>query len=248
VIGPQEPEALDVIQSRARTLAAPLTVWGEDFDAFAQSGRLVWQTEHELLDLPLPGLVGRHQITNAGVAVAAAAQLKPVLGWSEDAIGQGVARAKWPARMQRLATGPLADRAGSAVELWLDGGHNPAGGAVIAQTLADLDEQRPLPVIMIAGMMGLKDAAGFLAPFRGIVQKLYAVPIPGAHEKPHDPEALAEIARSLGFASEVCVGIDQALDRIAASIDRPTRVLMTGSLYLAGHVLAIQAGTRARSN
>lgn len=248
VIGPQEPDALDVIRTRARKLAAPLTVWGEDFDAFVQNGRLVWQTEHELLDLPPPGLVGRHQIINAGVAVAAAAQLKPVLEWSEDAIGQGIARAKWPARMQRLTTGPLADRAGSSVELWLDGGHNPAGGTAIAQTLADLDEQRALPVVMVVGMMGLKDAAGFLAPFRGLVQKLYTVPIPGAHERPHDPAVLAEIGRGIGFSGEVCGDVVDAIDRIAAGIDRPTRVLITGSLYLAGHVLALQAGTRARSN
>jgi dihydrofolate synthase/folylpolyglutamate synthase len=247
VIGPQEPEALDVIRAKARTLSAPLTVWGEDFDAFAQNGRLVWQTEYELLDLPLPGLVGRHQIINAGTAVAAAVELKPVLGWTDDAIGEGLARARWPARMQRLSNGPLADRAGSRVELWLDGGHNPAGGSAIAQTLADLDEQRPMPVVMIAGMMGLKDAAGFLTPFRGLVRQVLTVPIPGAHERPHEPDALADIARRLGLDAEPASSVGEALDRIAASIDRPTRVLITGSLYLAGHVLALQEATRVSS-
>jgi dihydrofolate synthase/folylpolyglutamate synthase len=248
VISAQEPVALDVIRARAKVLASPLFVWGEDFDAFAQQGRLVYQTEHDLLDLPLPGLLGRHQIVNAGAAVAAAVQLKPTLGWSEAAIGEGVAKARWPGRMQRLGAGPLAERAGPRVELWLDGGHNPAGGIAIAQTLADLDEQRPLPVVLIAGMMGLKDARGFLQPFAGLAQRLIAVPIPGAHERPHPPEDLATLAQSVGLPAEVAASVPAALDQLAATLDRPTRVLITGSLYLAGHVLALQTASTPQSN
>jgi dihydrofolate synthase/folylpolyglutamate synthase len=248
VISAQEPIALDVIRAKAKALAAPLFVWGEDYDAFVQNGRFVWQTESDLLDLPKPGLVGRHQVINAGAAVTAAVQLKPVFGWSEHAIGQGISKARWPARMQRLGTGPLAERAGSGIELWLDGGHNPAGGIAIAQTLADLDEQRPLPVVLIAGMMGLKDARGFLQPFVGLAQRLVAVPIPGAHERPHPPEDLARIATGLGMRAETATDIGAALDHVAATADGPVRVLITGSLYLAGHVLALQAGVVQQSN
>jgi dihydrofolate synthase/folylpolyglutamate synthase len=104
-----------------------------------------------------------------------------------------------------------------------------------------------MPVVMIAGMMGLKDAAGFLTPFRGLVRQVLTVPIPGAHERPHEPDALADIARRLGLDAEPASSVGEALDRIAASIDRPTRVLITGSLYLAGHVLALQEATRVSS-
>jgi dihydrofolate synthase / folylpolyglutamate synthase len=248
IISAQEPDALDVIRAKARAVRAPIEVWGEDFDAYEQNGRLIYQTETTLMDLPLPGLVGRHQIVNAGAAVAAAARLRGTLGFTEEAIGLGIAAARWPARMQRLKDGPLAALAGPQIELWLDGGHNPAGGQVIAQTLADMEEKRPMPLVMVAGMMGLKDSLGFLTPFRGLAQDLIAVPIPGAHEKPHEPADLAAIAIRAGIPASTATSVPAALQAIARRTTRPTRVLVTGSLYLAGHVLALQAGTTPQSN
>ncbi len=248
VISVQEPEALDVIRAQARKVRAPIMVWGEDYDAFEQSGRLIYQTENELLDLPLPGLIGRHQIVNAGATIAAALLLKPTLGLTENCIGQGIASARWPGRMQRLSTGLLANRAGPRVELWLDGGHNPAGGHAIAQTMADFEEKRSMPLIMIVGMMGLKDAAGFLQPFHGLAQKILTVPIPGAHEKPFDPAELADVAGKVGLTAETATDVMAAIDHIVAGTSGPTRVLITGSLYLASHVLALQLGTSAQSN
>jgi dihydrofolate synthase / folylpolyglutamate synthase len=248
VISAQEPEALDVIRARARAVRAPIVVWGEDFDAFEQNGRLVYQTETELLDLPLPGLVGRHQIVNAGAAVAAATSLRAAIGLTEEAIGRGIAAARWPGRMQRLSTGLLAKRAGPQIELWLDGGHNPAGGHAIAQTMADLEDRRSMPLVMIVGMMGLKDASGFLQPFRGLAQKVITVPIPGAHEKPFEPADLAAVARQVGLHAATASDVLAALDQVAAEVTEPARVLITGSLYLASHVLALQLGTTAQSN
>ena len=144
----------------------------------------------------------RHQIINAGTAVAAALQLAediPSLGIDERAIEVGLRTAEWPARMQRLSSGPLPSILGDDAELWLDGGHNPAAGDMLADTLAALDEKSPKPVYLVVGMMGQKDALGFLAPFRGLVRAIYTVPIPGAHEAPHSQETLAEIARGAGM-------------------------------------------------
>lgn len=248
VISQQEPSVLDVLTETARRKRAPIMTWGQDFDAFKQNGRLVFQTENELLDLPLPGLIGRHQIVNAGTVVAAAQLLRPLLGLDEDIIGEGLSRTTWPARMQRLAAGPLAERAGTNIELWLDGGHNPAGGRAIAQTLCDLDEIRPMPVVLIFGMQGHRDAQGFLTPFAGVVKRVLTVPVAGARELPHDPAELAEQARLSGLPAEPCVDFLDALDRLAREVKTPTRVLICGSLYLAGAVLAAQAGETQQAN
>jgi dihydrofolate synthase / folylpolyglutamate synthase len=246
VIGPQAPEALDVIRAQAERLRAPLTIWGEDYEAFEQRGRLVYQSEAELLDLPMPYLVGRHQVINAGVAIAAARQTRG-LGVDDHAIARGLQDARWPARMQRLVGGPLVGRLPADAELWLDGGHNPHGGAAIAQTLGDLDERAPKSLVLVVGMMGQKDARGFLAPFRNLARRVITVPIPGAHEAPHEPRALAETALGLGLAVETATSVVAALDRIKATGDGAVRVLICGSLYLAGHVLAQHEGREVQA-
>jgi len=251
VIAQQEPEAEDVIRAEAVRVGAPLNVWGEHFDAYEQRGRLVVQSEDILLDLPLPSLVGRHQIVNAGTAVAAALRLGtalPHLGLGERAIEQGLTGARWPARMQRLDAGPLPSLLRPGTELWLDGGHNPAAGRALAQTLADLEERSPKPLHLIVGMMGLKDAAGFLAPFRGLASHVVTVPIPGAHEAPHAPETLAETAREVGLKAESATDIEAALKRSDAISAVPKRILICGSLYLAGHVLGLQEGVEPQAN
>ena len=247
VVSLQRPEALAVIRARAASLSAPAVVWGEDYEAFEQRGRLVWQSEAELLDLPLPALVGRHQVINAGTAIAAARGLRSRLDVDERAIERGLVEVRWPARMQ-LLNGRLGSRLPSGTELWLDGGHNPHCAQAIAQTLGDLEERAPKPLVLIVGMMGLKDAAGFLQPFRGLARRIVTVPIPGAHERPHEPEALAKIALGLGFAVETATGVPAALDRIRATEPGPLRVLICGSLYLAGNALALQGGGSVQSN
>lgn len=241
IVSQQEDEALDVIRTRAARLRSALTVWGHHFDAYEQRGRLVFQQENVLLDLPKPGLIGRHQIVNAGTAVAAAQALRH-FGLGEQAIGRGLVEVEWPARMQRLRSGPLSDLTGSGSELWLDGGHNPAGGRAIAQTLADLEERSSSPLYLIVGMMGQKDAPGFLSHFRGLAKGIVTVPIPGAHETPHQPEALAGIARDMDFRAAAAPDVAAAIRRIEAEDGGAKRILICGSLYLAGHVLAMQEG------
>ena len=162
IISQQSNKVLSVIEARASAVGATLSVWGRDYEAYEQAGRLVVQRHDRLLDLPLPALIGRHQIINAGTAVAAALQLAeniPSLGIDERAIEVGLRTAEWPARMQRLVSGPLPSVLGDDAELWLDGGHNPAAGDMLADTLAAFDEKSPKPVYLIVGMMGQERCA-----------------------------------------------------------------------------------------
>ena len=251
VVSEQVDEALDVIREEARRCGAPLIICNQDYSAYEQNGRLVVQREDRLLDLPLPALLGRHQIVNAGTAVAAALQISeenPKLRLDERAIEIGLKTVDWPARMQRLTTGPLSGELAADAELWLDGGHNPAAGEMLADTLAAFEEKAAKPTYLVIGMMGQKDAAGFLRPFQGLVRAIYAVPIPGAHEAPHSEHNLVEIARGLGFQAHASHGVPDALKSIRALDLLPKRVLICGSLYLAGHVLAFQQGVVQQSN
>jgi dihydrofolate synthase/folylpolyglutamate synthase len=247
VVSQQPAEALDVIRARAGTLAAPLRVWGEDYEAFEQRGRLVFQSEARLMDLALPALMGQHQVVNAGTAVAAALELRD-LGLTDAAIERGLGEVRWPARMQRLDNGPLARLLSPGSELWLDGAHNEAGARAIAQTLAELDDRLPKPVGLIVGMMGQKDAPAFLGHFRGLVRRLVSVPIPRAHEATHDPAALAKAAHAAGLAADAAPDVEAALARLQKVEPGPLRILICGSLYLAGHVLARQEGVEAQMN
>ena len=237
VVGRQEAEALDVIERRAAELDAPLFVFGRDFDAYEQQGRLVFQTEARLLDLPLPRLKGRHQIDNAASAIASAGI---IFGdtLSAASLEQGLSHAVWPARLERLPEGALYSCVGEGTEIWLDGGHNPAGGKAIAQAVAELEERVPRPVHLIWGMMETKDAHAFVAPFKGLIERVYTVPIPD-EANAFDAQALAEIAASEGFEVVAATSVPHALLQSQAALSRPGRVLICGSLYLAGHVLRL---------
>ena len=205
VIAVQPPEALDVITDVAQKLGAPLSLWGEDYEAFEQRGRLVFQSAERLLDLPLPALMGHHQIANAGTAVAAALHLDQ-LAIDDRAIERGLLDVRWPARMQQLNNGLLSRLLVPGSELWLDGGHNVAGGQAVAQTLAELEERAPKPVALVLGMMGQKDAHGFLEHFRGLVRRVVTVPIPGGPEAAHEPGELACHRRLDRLQCRACFG------------------------------------------
>ena len=247
VVSRQQAPVSDVLREQARRGGAPIIAWGEDFDAFEQRGRLVFQQHDRLLDLPLPALIGPHQIVNAGTAIAAGLALKH-LGLDDRAVANGLTDVRWPARMQRLGPGLLSDILRKDCELWLDGGHNQAGGLAIAQALADLEERSPRPLYLVAGMMGQKQAAQFLEPFRGLARKVLTVPIPGAHEAPFAPEALATIARQCGLDAEASDDVPAALRHIMAATAGPVRIVICGSLYLAGHMLALQDGVTPQMN
>lgn len=241
VVSHQEDGPLAVIDQVANEVGAPVLAWGRDFEAFEQRGRLIFQSQNRLLDLPMPALTGRHQVINAGTAIASALQLK-TFEIDDRAIEQGMKTVNWPARMQRLDGGPLVSRISSGTELWLDGGHNAAAGQVLAQTMADLDERSAKPVHLVTGMLALKDAKAFLAPFKGIARHVMTVPIPGSHEGSHAPDILVKAARDVGLRAETSTTVEAALARLEHQFPGPKRILICGSLYLAGHVLALQEG------
>lgn len=227
VIGPQHDEALDVIEAEANRLGAPILAHGQHWHVSEERGRLVYQDENGLLDLPPPALRGWHQFGNAGMAIAALRHL----GFAEDACAAAVEKAHWPARMQRLKEGPLIELAPDA-ELWLDGGHNPAAGAALAAALAELP---PRPTHMICGMLSTKDVGGYLQPLVGVSADLRAVAVPGeAATLPAEDTAAA--AQRVGLEASVAASVEEALSEIVAE-DPTARVLICGSLYLAGVVL-----------
>lgn len=247
VISLQPPDVQAVIAEVAGDRGTPLYQWGIDYEAFEQRGRLVFQSEETLLDLPLPILAGRHQIINAGTAVAAALQLGS-LNLSVHTIERGLLEARWPARLQQVNGGPLSRLLEPGSELWLDGAHNPAGGRALAETLAELEERAPKTVVLVLGMMGQKDAAGFLENFRGLVSRVETVPIPGSRETAYDAIDLAAAAAAAGFNAEPAADVETAIQRVQLLADEPIRILICGSLYLAGHVLALQEGIEAQAN
>jgi dihydrofolate synthase / folylpolyglutamate synthase len=227
IVGPQTDEGLAVIEARAARMGAPVLAFGQHWHVGEDRGRLIFQDETGLLDLPLPNLPGPHQVQNAGAALAALR----LLGRDEAACEAAVTRAFWPARMQRLRTGPLTDAA-PQVELWLDGGHNPAGAEAVAATLARMPLRE---THLICGMLNTKDVAGYMRPLAPHVTRLHAVSIPG--EKNTLPaEVTCEAACDAGIDATTAASVGKALAAIAGA--RPdARVLICGSLYLAGTVL-----------
>jgi dihydrofolate synthase/folylpolyglutamate synthase len=230
-------EALDSIERQGRRIGARLKIAGEDWVVTQERGRLVYQDEDGLLDLPPPRLLGRHQFDNAGAAVAAL-RACPSLEVPTSAYEAGLTLAEWPARMQRLPPGRLTDLAPEGCELWLDGGHNPDGGRAIAAALADLEERVSRPLLLIIGMLANKDAEGFLGNFAGLARRVIAIPVEG-QEKAMPQDVLADTALRIGLPSEARESLRDALRRtVQLNLDPPPRILITGSLYLAGDVLS----------
>ena len=226
IVTRQTDEGLAVIEARAARLRAPLRVQGQHWHVMAEGGRLIFQDEDGLLDLPLPNLPGPHQIDNAGAAIAALRLLGHGAG-AEAA----VTRAEWPARMQRLRHGPLVDALPQGA-IWLDGGHNPAAGQAIADTLRQMHRD---PIWLICGMLNTKDVAGFMRPLAGLAHGLYAVEIPGeAATLP--AETTARAATDAGLPARIAPSVLDAVQTIAAT-DATAKVLICGSLYLAGQIL-----------
>jgi dihydrofolate synthase/folylpolyglutamate synthase len=236
IIAAQQREALGPIERQAAKMHAPLRIAGEDFTATEEHGRLVYQDEAGLIDLPAPRLYGRHQFENAGLAIATLRSIDR-FKIPHAAFEAGMTGAEWPARMNRLMLGPLTALAPAGSEVWLDGGHNPDGGRAIAAALADLEERVSRPLVMIAGMLASKDCEGFLRNFAGLARRLIAVPVPGS-EKSVPAEALAATARNIGLSATSRDSVAEALEAVRKlDLDPPPRVLITGSLYLAGDVL-----------
>jgi dihydrofolate synthase/folylpolyglutamate synthase len=233
----QLPEAAAIIERQARRMHAPLHSAGQEWHVSIERGRLVYQDDRGLMDLGAPKLFGRHQFYNAGLAIAT---LRALDTFRIDAAAYeaGITRAEWPARMQRLTSGKLLEMAPANAELWLDGGHNADGGRIVAAALGDLEERVSRPLVVIVGMMANKDAGGFLANFAGLTRHIIAVKIPD-RDGAMGVDALVDAARHLGMRIETAVSVAAALHALTQlAYEVSPRILITGSLYLAGHVLA----------
>ena len=241
VVGPQSDVPRDVIARRADALSVPLFLFGQDFFAHQEHGRMVYQDANGLLDLPLPRLAGAHQIENAATAIAALRHARH--GWGrEPAIEIGLRKVEWPARLQRLTRGLVVELAPEGAEIWLDGGHNPHCAEALARAMADLEEKSGKPLYLICGMLKTKDAGGFLSAFRGLACHVSTVPIQGEAASMGAGE-LYDAARQAGLPASPADDVDDAILQIEAwsrarADDGPPRILICGSLYLAGRVLA----------
>lgn len=227
VVGPQPEEVMDVIEAQAMKLGAPLLAYGQHWHVYEERGRLVFHDERGLMDLPLPTLLGAHQIQNSGAALAVLRHLN--IG--DTACEGAMLNAEWPARMQRLKTGPLIEAAVSA-ELWLDGGHNPAAGKALSALLQSLP---PKPTHLVCGMLNTKDVRGYMAPLAKVATTLHAVPIPGEQATLSAADT-ASAARDVGLKAFEAETVLSAINHITSQGPN-ARILICGSLYLAGGVL-----------
>ncbi|MGE8105686.1 bifunctional folylpolyglutamate synthase/dihydrofolate synthase [Allorhizobium sp. NPDC080224] len=238
VIGHQEFDgAKDVLISTAERLGCPHAVFAQDFLAYEEFGRLVYQDEFGLMDLTLPRLPGRHQIGNAATAIRAVkAAGYPV---TEEIAEKAMLSVEWPGRLQRLTEGRLVERAPQGAEIWLDGGHNPGAGEVIAEAMAAMEERQARPLHLVIGMINTKDPIGFFRAFVDIAHNVYTVPILGS-DVGLDPVALAQSAAEAGLKALPMGSLAQALDAIRERSEGgiSPRIMIGGSLYLAGNVLA----------
>ncbi len=235
IVARQSEAAMAVIEAKAAAVQSPLTVMGMDFDAWAERGGMVFQDQEQSFDLPAPGLRGPHQIANAGLAVAVALELD----LPADAIAAGVAGATWPARMQRISAGPYGEMARAAeAELWLDGGHNPHAGQALAEALAERQRKAPRPLALIVGMLANKDHGGFFEALKGTEAHIFTVGFEGTAA---DPSALAAVARGHGLGAQSSSSVEAALSRALRL--GAGRVVICGSLYLAGEVLGASEET-----
>ena len=235
-IGRQQEGIDDLLADTAEARKSPSMVCGRDYGFYQQAGRFVYQDDMGLLDLPLPVLAGEHQLANAATAIAA--MRISGLAIPDEAFERAMTSVVWPGRMERLKPGSLLSRFPHGTEVWVDGGHNPSAGAVIAACLADLDEKRPLTVYMLCGMINTKDPSGFLEAFRGLVRKVVTVPV-AESDSSISASDLASIAAQSGLDAISTASLDEGIAELVRQLSAagPCRVMVCGSLYLIGEVL-----------
>jgi dihydrofolate synthase / folylpolyglutamate synthase len=236
IVGAQPLEAREEIERVGEKIGAPLKIANQDWQSYTQHGRMVFQDENGLLDLPLPALHGPHQIDNAGNAVAAIRALNDKR-ISENAFAEGLQNVSWPARLQNLGQGHLRKLVSPDSELWLDGAHNGPAGVVLAQALQAMQKR---DTVMVLGMLNTKHAGAFIENFKGVVSHIYALAIPDEANAISAAD-LAKIALENGIAATATPSLQNGLEQTSKLKPAP-RIIICGSLYLAGHVLAAHTG------
>ena len=239
VIGPQDETVRSVIESVGHRKNLKMLFADQDWQAYEQHGRLVFQDSTQLLDLPLPGLAGQHQIINAGSAIAALVALNDDRLKVEH-FERGLETVEWQARLQKLPPGDLHEWAPAGSEIWLDGGHNPAAGQALAVGLAELNDRSPRPLVLIIGMLNTKDPIGFFEAFEDMAHVVFTITIPN-EANALSAEVLSNIALQANLEAYPQASLKEALNAAAEFSDTP-RILIGGSLYLAGYVLAEHKG------
>jgi len=237
VLSVQHEDARKVLRFEAARIGAPVIDAGSDFAAREEHGRLIFEDARGLLDLPLPRLLGRHQQQNAATAIAALRCVEPELG--PKSFESGLTQVDWPARLQNIVKGHICDVAPRGAEIWLDGGHNEDGGRAIAEAMADFADKTERPLIIVCGTLTTKDTGAFLRSFKGLAQEVLAVPVE-AEQYGKPAREVAAAAEAEGIMAAACENTEAALRFLSAREWRlPPRILIAGSLYLAGSVLAL---------
>lgn len=236
-VGVQEDAALAVIEEKAAQCHSMMQIARQDFDFYRQSGRFVFSDEAGLLDLPLPRLLGEHQLANAALAISACRGVLPAL--HDEVFETAMQTVTWPGRFERLPSGRLQDNLAHepAPQVWIDGGHNPQAGEVIARELSKQVYRAQGPLVMIVGMLTTKEPEGFFRAFAGLAERLICLPV-SQSDSGFDPAVLAKVAQKAGLEVDTAPDIETAL-KMAVGVfpDRQTRILICGSLYLVGEVL-----------
>ncbi|NGO51228.1 bifunctional folylpolyglutamate synthase/dihydrofolate synthase [Allomesorhizobium camelthorni] len=239
VIGAQESGiAQEVLVEVAERLGCPVSIYGQDYLAYEENGRMIYQDQSGLMDLTPPRLPGRHQFANAAAAIATVKVAGFEIG--HRATDRAMASVAWPGRMQRLPQGRLSDLAPEGAEVWIDGGHNPGAGLVIAEALVEQEEKFSRPLFLICGMINTKDQTGYFRAFEGMARHVYTVPVSMSEAGVPNAE-LAVRAIEAGLSAEPVSSVANALMLLRDTWDEsetPPRILIGGSLYLVGAVLA----------
>jgi len=237
VIGCQQNLAIcDLLLAQAEAMKAPCVVFGQDYQAFEEHGRMVFQNSFGCMDLPRPALQGQFQIANAAGAIEAVQQAGFSL--SHQAAMVAMNQVVWPARLQKLSHGRLKEALPANVELWLDGGHNPEAGQMVAHFLKQKQQKTSCDILLICGMINSKDAREYLRSFQECASDIYTVPVMMS-DAGIDATELASIAHSAGLAAKPVASLKEAIRKAVAHIvgEKPLMVMICGSLYLAGEAL-----------
>lgn len=237
VVGSQTADAMATLATVAQQREAPLYAFGQEWTAWSENGRLVYQDDNGLSDLHPPRLVGEHQFQNAGLAVAAIKAAE--LSLSDAVLSAGIENAAWPARLQQIRTGPIIDQCDGRAEVWLDGGHNVHAAKALALAIAAIEERSSKPLFIIIGMQDNKDARGFIAEFKTLASSLVAVS--AVKNGAASATKIMTIASELGIDAIEASGLSEAVELVTKKADGEYRLLICGSLYLAGEVLSNHA-------
>jgi dihydrofolate synthase/folylpolyglutamate synthase len=237
IIGRQSDAALGVILDRAAEIGAPVVMQGRDWTVQASDDGLVFQTASMTRHLPSPALLGAHQIDNAGIVLAAVGTLQATFPVAAASLADGLTNVRWPARLQKLTQGPMVEALPSSAQIWVDGGHNEGAARVIAATLRDWRDAEPDRTIhLVFGTLNSRDPEHYLNQFPGLVGQVRTVAIPGEPNTISAEEA-AGAGRRVGLDASAATNVATAIQQISATSPDAKRILICGSLYLAGTVL-----------